>query len=92
MTAVSPTPFSLIHVCSLFLKYLSFILFAITAVGIVPCGGSKKSPSTPSTVQSLSSFWPFDISEGILTNQKMIIGLDSFSDHSLIYLVSFGLY
>ena len=38
------------------------------------------------------SFWSFEISQGILRNQKIIIGLDSFSNQSLIYLSSFGLY
>ena len=32
--------------CSLLLKNLSLFLFAITAAGVVPCGGPKKSPLT----------------------------------------------
>ena len=58
------------------LKDLSFILFAITAAGVVPCGGPKKSPRTSSIVQIIFSFRSFEISEGILRNQKFIIGLD----------------
>ena len=51
-------------------------LFPITAAGVVPCGGPKKSPRTSSIVQIIFSFWPFEISEGILRNQKIISGLD----------------
>ena len=46
----------------------------------------KKSPCTSFIVQVIFSFWPFEISEDILRNQKFIIGLDSFS--CLIYLVT----
>ena len=67
-------------------------LFAITAAGVVPCGGPKKSSRTSSIVQIIFSFWSFEISEGILRNQKIIIGLDSFSNQCLTYLVPFGLY
>ena len=37
------------------------------------------SPSTSSIVQIVFSFWSFEISGGILRNQKLIIGLESFS-------------
>ena len=67
--------FSLI--CSLLLKDLSF---AITAAGVVSCGGPKMSPRTPSIVQIIFSFWSFEISWGILRNQKNIMGLDSFTN------------
>ena len=50
-------------------------LFAITAVGVVPRGGPKKSPRTPTIVQFIFSFWSFEFSERILRNQKFIIGL-----------------
>ena len=53
-------------------------LFVITAAGVVPCGGPKKSPRTSSMVQIIFSFRSFETSEGILGNQKIIIGLDSF--------------
>ena len=36
---------------SLLPKDLNIILFAITAAGVVPCGGPKKSPRTSSIVQ-----------------------------------------
>ena len=45
----------------------------------LPCGGPKKSPRTSYIVQIIFSFWSFEISEGILRNQKIIFGLDSFS-------------
>ena len=54
-------------------------LFVITAAGVVPCVGLKKSPRTSSIVQIVFSCWSFEISEGILRNQKIIIGLDPFS-------------
>ena len=52
--------------------------FAITAAGAMPFGGHKKSPSASSIVQIIFSFWSFEISEGILRNQKFIIGLINF--------------
>ena len=52
-------------------------LFPITAAGVVPCGGPKKSPVHHPLCRF--SFRSFDISEGILRNQKIIIGLESFS-------------
>ena len=63
----------------------------ITAAGEVPCGGPKKAPRISSIVQIIFSFWSFEISGGILRNQKIIIGLDSFSNQRLIYLAPFGL-
>ena len=50
------------------------------------CGGPKKYPRSSSIVQIIFSFWSFEISEGILRNQKFITGLDSFSNQRLIYL------
>ena len=55
----------------------------------MPCGGSKESPLTSSIVQIIFSFWSSEIIEGILRNQKNIIGLDSFSNQLFIYLVPF---
>ena len=46
----------------------------------MPCGGPKKSPRTSSIVQIIFYFWSFEISEGILRNQKIIIGKESFSN------------
>ena len=51
-----------------------YFLFAISATGVVPCGGPKKSPRTSSIVQVIFSFWSFEISEDILRTQKFIIG------------------
>ena len=64
-------------------------LFAITAAGVVPCGGPKKSPRTSSIVQILFSFWSFEIREDILRNKNNIIGLDSYSKQRSIYLAPF---
>ena len=52
----------------------------------MPCGGPKKSPLTSFIVHIIFSVWSFEISEGILRNQKFIIGLDSFSNRRFIYL------
>ena len=74
--------------CSLLLKDLSFnFLFAITAAGVVPCGGPRKSPRTSPIVQVIFSFWSFEISEDILRIQKLIIGQDSFSNQFFIFLI-----
>ena len=35
-------------------------LFAITATGVVTCGGSKKSSRTSSIVQIIFYFWSFE--------------------------------
>ena len=58
----------------------------------MPCGGPKKSPRTSSIVQIIFCFWSFEISEGILRNQKIIIGLDSFSNQRLTSLAPFDYY
>ena len=42
----------------------------ITAAGVVPCGGPKRFPLTPSLVQITFSVWSFEISECILRNYK----------------------
>ena len=60
-------------------RFSLLILFAITAAGVVPCGGPKKSPRTSSIVQIIFFCWSFEIRVGILGNQKLLIGLDSFS-------------
>ena len=57
----------------------------------MPCGVPKMSPRTSPIVQIIFSFWSFEISEGILRNQKIIIGLDSFSNQRLIHLALFRL-
>ena len=61
------------------------ILFDFTAAGVVPCGGRKTSPRTSTIVQFIFHFWSFEISERILRNQKLTIGLDSYSKQ-FIYL------
>ena len=44
----------------------------------------KKSPRTSSIVKIIFSVWSFGISKGILSDPKLMIGLDSFSIHRLI--------
>ena len=48
------------------------VFIAITAAGVVPCGGPKKSPRTASIVQIISYFWSFEINGNILIIQKLI--------------------
>ena len=54
-------------------------------VHVVPCGGPIKSLRTSFIVQIIVQiiffFWSFETSEGVLRNQKIIIDLDSFSNH-----------
>ena len=77
--------FSLI--CSLLLKDLSLIFISITAAGVVPCGGRKKSPRTSPIVHIIFCFRSFEISDDILRTQKLIIGLDSFSNQWIIWII-----
>ena len=45
------------------------------------------SPHTSFVVQIIFSFWSFEISKGILRNQKFIIGLDSFNKFGSIWII-----
>ena len=66
------------------LKGSQFYFYLLTA-GVVSChscGGPKKTHSS-SIVQIIFSFWSSEISDGILRNQKFIIGLDSFSNQTM---------
>ena len=56
-------------------------IFYFTAAGVVPCGGRKKSPSTPSIAQIIFYFSPL-----ILNDQKILIGLDACSRSSFLVL------
>ena len=60
-------------------------LIDIDDAGVVLCGGRKTSPRTSTIVQFIFHFWSFEISERILRNQKLTIGLDSYS-RQFIYL------
>ena len=62
------------------------LLFAFIAACVVPCGGRKTSPSTPTIVQFIFYFWSFEISVNILRNKKQMIGLDSYSRQVFNYL------
>ena len=48
-----------------------YILFVVTAAGVVLCGSPKKQPRTSSMVQFIFFFWSFEISGNILRNQKI---------------------
>ena len=47
-----------------------YILFAITAAGVAPCGGPKKSPRTSSIVQIIVFTRSLEISKGIQIAQN----------------------
>ena len=51
-----------------------------------PHGSTPAAVSTLSIVQIIFSVWSFEISEDILRNKKIIIGLYTFSNQDLIYL------
>ena len=55
-TATYVTHYDAVRPKYIFLKDLSLFLFAITAAGVVPCCGPKKSPRTSSIVQIGFSF------------------------------------
>ena len=61
-TTVWPIPF-LIYVFLALKGTQFYFLFAITAAGVVPCGGPKKSPCISFIVQIIFSFWSFEKSE-----------------------------
>ena len=67
------------------------LLFAITAAGVVPYGGPKKSHRTSSIMQIIFSFWSFLDQRGCSEKQKIIISSYLFSDSRLICLAPFGL-
>ena len=80
-----------LHFSFIYLNYEVFININDT-YQIRRCGGHKKSSRTLSIVQIIFSFWSFEISEGILRNQKIIFGLDAFSNQRLLYLAPFRVY
>ena len=75
------------HALSLLSQELTFIfVFAITAAGVVPCGGPKTSPSTSSIVQIIFYFWSFEINGNILRIQKLVLCLEPYIlDSSLVF-------
>ena len=76
-----------LRMCSLLLKEHIFVfLLAFIAAGVVLYGGRKTSPRTSTIVQFIFHVWSFEISEDVLRNQNLIIGLDSYSRQRFIYL------
>ena len=65
-----------------------YILFAITAAGVVPWGGPKKSLRTSSIVQIIFLFRSFEISKDIQSFQNTHVQKHS-SKQCLIYLTPF---
>ena len=59
---------------------VQLVLYHVTAL---------KSPRTPPIAQIIFSFWSFEISEDILRNQKIVVGVDTFSNQHFIYLAPF---
>ena len=60
-TAVWPTLF-LLNVSTSLKGTHNYILFDVTAAGVVPCGIPKKRPCTSSIAQFIFYFWSFEIS------------------------------
>ena len=63
-----------------------YILFAITADGVVPCGGPKKSPRISSIVQIIFYVWFFEINGNILRIQKLGLCLEPYILDSILFL------
>ena len=72
-----PSPFLLI-IFQLLLEISFTFLFAITAAGVVSCGGPETSPCASSIVQIIFSFLSFVISDDIFGNQKFMLSLDTY--------------
>ena len=70
-TAVWPTHF-LLSVSTALKGTHNYILFVVTAAGVVPCGIHKKRPRTPARVQFIFYFWSIEVSRNILRNQKTL--------------------
>ena len=74
---------------SLLSNELAFIfLFAITAAGVVLCGGPKMSPCTSSVVQIIFYFWFFEINGNILRIQKLVLCLQPYILNSILCFLS----
>ena len=69
---VQSGPYSSFECFSAFKGTHFYILFVVTAVGVVLCGSPKKQPRTSSIVQFIFLLWSFEISGSILRNQKVL--------------------
>ena len=74
---------------NLFLNF--YILFVVTAAGVVLCGSPKKQPRTSSIVQFILFFWSFEISGNMLRNQNFYMFRRMYSKQVFIILTPFGL-
>ena len=68
-----------------------YILFVVTAAGVLLCGSPKKQPRTSSIVQFILFFWSFEISGNILRNQNFYMFRPMYSKQVFIILTPFGL-
>ena len=84
--------YPLLHSTFTALKGFQFYFYLLLLQLVLCHVAALKVYRTSSLVQIMFSFWTFEISDGVLRNQKIIIGLDSFSNQQLIYLAPFGLY
>ena len=62
----------LLNVFTAFKRTHFYILFVVTAAGVVPCDSPKKRPRTSPIVQFIFYFWSFEISRNNLRNQKKL--------------------
>ena len=91
-----PKLYNMAHVFSLNIITASkgsnnYILFAITAAGVVPCGGPKKSPRTSSIVQIIFFCWSFEISENIWSISNTLYVKNHHLNRILKCLASLGI-
>ena len=79
-------PSTLLRKCSLLLKERTFVIF-LPSLQLVLCSVAALNVSPYINHSAVYiSFWSFEISEHILRNQNLIIGLDSYSRQLFIYL------
>ena len=71
--------------------YHFYILFVVTAAGVVLCDSPKKQPRTSSIVQFIFFFWSFEISGNILRNQKIYLFRPMYFKHVFVIWIPFGL-
>ena len=67
-----------------------YVLFVVTAAGVVLCGSPKKQPRTSSIVQLIFFFWSFEIIGNILRNRKFYMFRPMYSKQVFGILTLFG--
>ena len=68
----SPAHTLLLNIFAALKETHCYVLFVVTAAGVVLCGSPTKQPRTSSLVQFIFFFWSFEISGNILRNQEIL--------------------